>query len=302
LQQWTIALGIAGPVLCYLLTRQGQTYVERFFASYLAPGSISEVNYAQKVGQVPGTVAIAIALTGFAAIARHAAEGGTRQAAAAVARAIRTVLALVVPCTAVLVVLSPLVVRVLFERGAFTASDAAATASTLRVYVLGLPAQALVTVLVIAIAAMGSSRWLAAVSATCGLGATAVVAAALGGPLGTLGIAAADAVGIWVTGVILLRGVWRSFGEDHPVGALPAVLRTTGASLVAALAAEITAQLPLGPDVARLVVAVLAAAVAGLAAARALHAADVLDFAPAVVQPPAPGRHRIPVLDRGGTS
>lgn len=276
LRQWLPAAGLAGPLLCYLLTRQGQTFVERFFASSLQAGSISELNYAQKVGQVPGTVAVAIALAGFAAIARDAADGAPGAAAGAVVRGMRAVLALVVPSTAGLSVLAPLVVPVLFERGNFDAAASAGTAAALRVYVLGLPGQALVSVLVIAAAALRISPWLAARSAGIGLVVTAVAAAALAGPFGTPGIAAADATGIWVAALLLLRGVWRAFDTQHPGGTADAVLRTTGASIAAAGVGAASLALPIDPDPVHLAVAGLLVVAAGLGAAYLLRADDVL--------------------------
>ncbi len=294
LRQWTPAFALAAPLLCYLLARQGQTFVERFFASRLEAGAISELNYAQKVGQVPGTIAVALALAGLAAISRFAGSGRRSEAAAAVATGMRGVLALVIPATLCLIVLAQPAVQVLFERGAFTAQDSATTASVLQVYVIGLPGQALVSVLVIAVAGLGGSRWLAPTAAASGLVVTAGMAAVLGPLAGVRGIAAADAGGIWVAALILLAGVWRGFGEHRPHGTAGALTRTTAAGVVAAVGALAVLQAAPDAPALRLVLAGLVAGVLGLAAAGALRAHDVLDLVPGAVRArlPLPGRSR----------
>ncbi len=289
-RQWTPALAMAAPLLCYLLARQGQTFVERFFASLLAPGSISQLNYAQKVGQVPGTVAVALALAGFAQIARHTAGGRSAEAADAVAHGLRSVLALVIPGAAALVVLAPLVVAVLFERGRFTSADTAGTAAVLQVYVLGLPGQALVSSLVIAVAGLAGSRWLAPAAAGACLAVTAAVAAALSPAFGIRGIAAADAVGIWVAAAILIRGVWRGFGGDRPEGTIAAVARTTAAGAVGAAAAGLVLFAPGGPAYVRLAAALVLGTGVGLSVAALLRADDLLALLPRRIRAVLPVR------------
>lgn len=280
-RQWAPALALAVPLTCYLLARQGQTFVERWFASDLEPGAISQLNYAQKVGQVPGTVAVALALTSLALIARQAGAGRRAEAGDTVAAGLRTVLALVVPAAACLMVLAHPVVRVLFERGAFTAADSRDTASVLRVYVSGLPGQALVSVLVIAVAGLGLSRWLAPAAAGAGLVVTALVAAALGPALGVVGIAAADAAGIWVAALVLVAGVWRAFGPGRPGGTLTGVSRTAAAGAVAGAVAFAVLQLPLDAlPWLQLVLGAGSALAAGLLAAVLLRADDVIGLLP----------------------
>src|SRR5690606_25527753 len=47
------SLAPAVPIIVFSLLRQSQVYVERFFGSFLEPGVISQLNYAQKIAQIP---------------------------------------------------------------------------------------------------------------------------------------------------------------------------------------------------------------------------------------------------------
>ncbi|GAA3308484.1 hypothetical protein GCM10020219_009900 [Nonomuraea dietziae] len=56
-----LPLGAFLPIAAYTLERQGQVFVERFAGSSLAEGSISHLNYAQKIAQVPMILSLIVA-------------------------------------------------------------------------------------------------------------------------------------------------------------------------------------------------------------------------------------------------
>ena len=120
------------------MVRQAQVLIERYVGSSLAPGTISHLNYAQKVGQVPMVLALVLTTVTFPALARTMAAGdesGSR-------RRVRLGPAhgLDAWCcwpSAYLFAYAPQVVAVLFEHGEFTAADTAATAG----HPAGLPAR-----------------------------------------------------------------------------------------------------------------------------------------------------------------
>jgi putative peptidoglycan lipid II flippase len=101
---------------------------------------------------------------------------------------------------------APAVVEVLFQRGEFTAEDTAATAAILRVYVLGILGQAMVSLLVRPFFTYQSRIWFPAAAMLWGLLVTAVATFALVKPFAAAGIAAANALGITVTAVVLAVG------------------------------------------------------------------------------------------------
>ncbi|GAA2234672.1 MULTISPECIES: lipid II flippase MurJ [Kitasatospora] len=136
------------PVAAFTLTRQAQVFIERCLGSGLPPGTISHLNYAAKVSQLAMTAAVLICTVTFPLVARALAAGDLTAARDRVEKDLGQAAAVVLAGTACLMACAPSVVSLLFERGAFGPHDTAATAAVMRVYGLGLPAQALVGVMV----------------------------------------------------------------------------------------------------------------------------------------------------------
>ncbi|MEM7473048.1 MAG: murein biosynthesis integral membrane protein MurJ [Pseudomonadota bacterium] len=104
-------------------------------------GAIAWVNYADRLYQLPlGVVAIAIGVVLLPELSRRLQSGDEAGGQEALSRAGEVALALTLPCAVALMVVPLPIISVLFERGAFTSDDAAATALAVAVYGLGLPA------------------------------------------------------------------------------------------------------------------------------------------------------------------
>lgn len=194
------------PVAAHTLGRQAQVWIERIAAAPLVEGTISHLNFSQKIAQIPITLAFMAAAVTFPIFAKSVASGSLD-----VARRRMEVDTVVLGGLALLVIAyleiyASVVVEVLFQRGAFTPEDTAATAAILRVYVLGILGQAMVSLLVRPFFTFQSRIWFPAVAMLWGLVVTAVATFALVGPFGALGIAGANALGITVTAVILAVG------------------------------------------------------------------------------------------------
>jgi putative peptidoglycan lipid II flippase len=197
------------PLALYTLGRHGQVYVERFLGSLLSVGTISELNYATKVAQIPMMLSLTVAMVTFPTLSRAAASGASERLLSLVVRNLRLVAFLIVPATAFLVVFAPEMVEVLFRRGAFTEADSASTARILQAYALGLLGQVLVGICVQALVAVPGRTWQPARAAGLGLLVTAVVASLGAALLGARGIALANAIGISVMALLLLRALPR---------------------------------------------------------------------------------------------
>ena len=280
------------PIALFTFTRQAQVFVERYLASSLTPGTISHLNYAEKVAQMAMTLGILVCTVTFPVVARALAEGDLESARRRVESDLGLVGAVVLAGTAVLMACAPQIVEVLFERGAFTAADTAATASVIRVYSLGLLGQAMVGTLVRpffstrpAVAFGGGasrtsdrSDWFPFAAMVLGLLVTGVLGV-LGAPrYGALGLAAANAAGISITAVLLLVGI-RSRGvalRMRPV--LLGQVRLLAAGAAAALAAYWTAG-AIGPE------PLLAVLLAGSAGVVVFVLAATVVRAPAVTGP-----------------
>ncbi|MBQ2260841.1 MAG: murein biosynthesis integral membrane protein MurJ [Loktanella sp.] len=114
--------------------------VGRQVASYFE-GAYSWLNYADRLYQLPlGVVGIAIGVVLLPDLSRRLRANDLTGGKDAFNRACEVSLALTIPAAVALMVIAVPLVSVLFERGAFAASDTAATAFAVAVYGLGLPA------------------------------------------------------------------------------------------------------------------------------------------------------------------
>ncbi len=111
-------------------------------------GAIAWLNYADRLYQLPlGVVGIAVGVVLLPDLSRRLSAGDTPGGRDAFNRAAEISLALTVPSAMALIVIPMPLISVLFQRGAFGADDAAATAAALGIYGLGLPAFVLQKVL-----------------------------------------------------------------------------------------------------------------------------------------------------------
>ncbi|MFC8344602.1 murein biosynthesis integral membrane protein MurJ [Streptomyces sp. NPDC057280] len=232
---------LVATVLLFALCRQSQTLIERFLASTLDAGAISHLNYAQKVAQIPMTLSMMLCTVTFPVVARALADGDVERARNRVERDLALATCMLLLGASVVIACAPQIVELLFQRGAFTARDTAATADVMRVYALGLLGQTLTGVLVRSYFSAARPSWYPVAAMATGIVATSWIGAWTVGPWGVLGIAAANASGITVTAVVLLAGmgprsvpipVRRVLGElSKPVRA--AVIATVAGTFVA---------------------------------------------------------------------
>ena len=104
-------------------------------------GAIAWLSYADRLYQLPlGVVGIAIGVVLLPDLSRRLRAGDLAGGRDAFNRACELSLALTIPAAVALMVIPLPLVSVLFQRGAFGADDAAATALAVAVYGLGLPA------------------------------------------------------------------------------------------------------------------------------------------------------------------
>ncbi|MFF1438471.1 murein biosynthesis integral membrane protein MurJ [Streptomyces sp. NPDC058295] len=223
-------------VLLFALCRQSQVLIERFLASQLPAGAISHLNYAQKVAQMPMILSVMVCTVTFPVVARALAEGDTERARTRVERDLALAACVVLLGTAAVLACSPQIIELLFQRGAFTAKDTAATAGVMRVYALGLLGQTLVGVLVRSYFSAGRGSWYPVAAMASGIVATSWIGALSVGAWGVYGIAAANAIGITVTAFVLLAGMGPRSVPVEVRGVLRELSRPVRAALVATLA------------------------------------------------------------------
>jgi putative peptidoglycan lipid II flippase len=228
---------LAVPAVLGLAILEINSYVGRFFASLLSasPGAspVAVLDYAYEVVQAPaGIFAVSIATAVFPLLSRHAASGSQVDLRVTASLALRTVLFVILPVTALVIVLRVPLVRLIFERGQFTPQATEAVAGALLGYAVGLPAIAgsyVVTRTYYALQDLGTPMRIGGVMVVL----NAVLASALMRPLGVEGIALAAAI-VSVTNVGLL--LWRlrqRLGRIDGRQIVSSLLRSGVASLLA---------------------------------------------------------------------
>ena len=183
-----------------------------------SPSAVSWLYFANRLIELPlGIVGVAVGAVLVPELARAARTGERSAMTHAQSRGLELAVGLALPATLGLMALSEPVVRLLFEHGAFVATDTAGTAHALAWLALGLPAQVLIKALSPAFFARGDT--LTPLWATLkGLAVTVVLAVVLGRLFEVRGISAAISLGAWSSALVLIRyGLTTSgFSIDAP--------------------------------------------------------------------------------------
>jgi putative peptidoglycan lipid II flippase len=139
-------LWLAAPVAISGGITQINLFVGQIIASGKA-GAIAILQYADRLYQLPlGVVGVAIGVVLLPELSRALKAGNFREAEHNQNRALEFALFLTIPAAIALAIISEELVRVLYERGAFTPQTTTSTARALAVYGLGLPAFVMIRV------------------------------------------------------------------------------------------------------------------------------------------------------------
>ncbi|MEG1287711.1 MAG: murein biosynthesis integral membrane protein MurJ [Clostridium sp.] len=132
---------LMGPVLIGVAVNQVNTLVDRTLASTLVSGSVSALNYADKLnGFVIAIFITSISSVIYPLLSQLSAEENKTRFTRSVIKSINSVIVLVLPISVGTIVLSTPIVRELFQRGAFDARATAMTALALAMYSVGMVA------------------------------------------------------------------------------------------------------------------------------------------------------------------
>ncbi|HZL58211.1 MAG TPA: murein biosynthesis integral membrane protein MurJ [Stellaceae bacterium] len=175
-------------------------------ASLLPTGTVSYLYYADRLNQLPlGVVGIAVGTAILPPLSRQVRLGDEAGAVATQNRGLELALFLTLPAAAALGILAKPILQALFERGAFGATETAATAGALAAYAVGLPAFVLVKVLAPAFFARHDTATpvkIAFVAVAANLALTLLLGVVL--PLRHVGIALATSTAGWINSMALL--------------------------------------------------------------------------------------------------
>jgi putative peptidoglycan lipid II flippase len=163
-------LRLMGPAVIAASVVQVNVVVNAMFAYGVGEGAVSWLSYAFRLMQLPiGVFGVAVATVTLPALSRAAVDGIGEGFKPTLAKGLRLVAFLVLPSTVGLVLLAGPIVSVLYERGAFDATDREMTAAALRAYGYGLVFYAWLKVIQPAFYAI-EKRWLPMIVSILALG------------------------------------------------------------------------------------------------------------------------------------
>ncbi len=191
-------------------------------ASFLAPGGISALYFAERLFELPlGLAGVAVGLAALPRLSTLAARKEFDDFSRTLSNGLRLSAFFSLPAAAGLFALALPLADLLFGHGAFAREQVTCTAAALRVYAFGLPAMCATRPLLAAASALGLER--VPLRTAC-LSLAALVPVSLAGmflsdgsPAGSAaGLALGLAAGAWVNALLLLRHV-RAAGIACPV-------------------------------------------------------------------------------------
>ncbi len=225
---------LMAPATIGLAAAQVNVFTSTFLASTLQEGSVSWLNYAYRLMQLPiGLFGVAIATVTLAEVSRHAAAKNMTDLKATIGLSLRLVLFLTLPATLLLIALAEPIVALLYQHGRFSAADTAQTAHALWAYAVGLAAFSGVRVMVPVFYSLDMARVPVTISMIT-IGVTVGLYFLLMGPLQHAGLALATSIGSLLNFALLFVALWRKVGS---MGARTLVAASMRILLAATLAA-----------------------------------------------------------------
>ena len=232
--QARLVLALMGPRVIGLGVTQITFVVMTALASNLGTGAVSAYTIAFSLLQIPlGVIGVPLGIVLLPSLARELAVGRTDHYLEILTRSLRILAFVMLPITALGMVLRVQVVDLLLGYGAFDRAAVELTADTLLLFLLGLTAHSVIAVLTRAFYARQDTRT-PMVAAVLAVVINTALAIALVGSLGLPAIGLAIAAAAWIEAVLLLIVLRRREGSSLDLAALGAVLLRL---LVAAVAA-----------------------------------------------------------------
>jgi putative peptidoglycan lipid II flippase len=152
-------LVLMGPGTIGLAATQVNLLVNTTLATGQGTGAVSALEYAFRLMYLPiGLFGVSIATAVLPTVSRHVTAHDTGGARDTVANGLSLMLMLNVPATVGLMALAVPIVRLIFERGAFTPDATLATAAALQFYAIGLAGYSVVRIASPTFYALGRNR------------------------------------------------------------------------------------------------------------------------------------------------
>jgi putative peptidoglycan lipid II flippase len=214
---------------------QVNIYVAGLLAYAVSDSASTLMFYANRLMELPiGVFAIAVSTVVYPLIAKHAVEKKFTAMADDYRKGIRLILVINVPAAVGLALLSDPIIRVLYQRGNFSAADTHDMAPLLTMFAVGMPFFSIVNLTVRAFYSVKDTRTpvrVAMVDFVVNLG----LSLSLMHWLGALGLVLASTTAIIVQTVLLKRALTRKLPEMRFAPLWPSVGKILGATLAMGL-------------------------------------------------------------------
>ena len=229
---------LMGPRVLGLFFVQMHFLVNTILASMLGAGSLSALNYAWLLMLLPqGVIAQGIATVTFPTLSAQAAAGQIDTFKRTFERALRVVVFLVLPATALLLVLRRPAISILLERGAFDTQSMILVAYGLQFYMIGLLFHSMLEIIVRGFYAL-QDTWTPVLVGILSMVANIGLSLVLVGRLSFGGLALANSLATMGESLVLLWLLNRRMPGGLDWGILtPALVKTGIAAALMAVAA-----------------------------------------------------------------
>jgi putative peptidoglycan lipid II flippase len=147
------------PAVVGLSATQINIFINTFYASSCAQGSVSWLNYAYRLFHLPmGLFGVALMVATLPLVSRHAANRDLGALRDALHSSLTLAILVTLPAASGLIFLSHPIIALIYQHGHFTAFDTQQTAAALALYALGLVAFAGVKIMVPVFYALDDTR------------------------------------------------------------------------------------------------------------------------------------------------
>lgn len=191
----------------------------------VGPGGVAALYYSNRLVQLPLAVfGISLATAALPKMSKEIASNDMTALKNTVSFSLRTVFTIMIPASVGLIVLADQIVRVLFQRGEFTAYSTAITQSALFFYAFGLSAYAGIKILVSTYYSMGDTRT-PVKTASVSLAVNLLLNLILMWPLKIGGLALATSIAATTNFVILYILLTRRIGDIGTSGIILSLVK-----------------------------------------------------------------------------
>ena len=212
MQELRMLLFLLAPVMLITFIGEINLIIDRNFASSLAVGTISSLNYASKlINILVATIGASVATVLYPRMSKYAAEDNLKEISRCVTESIKKLIPVLLPAVVGIVILAGPIVRIVFERGEFTQQNTQMAMESLRMYAPLLLFSCINVILTRALFSIRDTKTPAIITAVS-IGVGIGLKFALIGPLAHMGLALSSSISAMLSMILLLLVLRRRIG------------------------------------------------------------------------------------------